>query len=186
MINLLFSAQPGEGKTYLCRELLVKLTELGYTSLHITYDDEDLQINPNYYQRIIYPVNDKLFKISELKEFDTYNTITDYDVFDFIILELPDIIKNPFPVKLAATVDFTFLVARANRTWGDADKYALELFKESTSGPEPTIILNGVDVLEMEPVIGEIPETIQFQTPFEKTDHLQSIYRKNYNRVDQC
>ena len=82
----------------------------------------------------------------------------DFSAFDFVILEIPGIIKNPFPVKLAATMDYTFLVARANRAWSEADKNALALFKEATTGPEPTIILNGVKVLEMETVVGDLPK----------------------------
>lgn len=158
MINMLFSTQEAEGKTFLCRELIAKLCELGYMTLHITYDNEDIQNNINCYQKILYEINDKLYKIGDIEDFDIYNTITDYSVFDFIILELPSIIKNPFPVKLASTMDYMFLVARANRAWSEADSNALKLFNEATSGPVPTVILNGVKVLEMETVLGEIPK----------------------------
>ena len=85
-------------------------------------------------------------------------TIGDYAAFDFVILEIPGIIKNPFPVKLASTMDYTFLVTRANRAWSTADKNALALFNAATTGPEPTIILNGVKVLEMETVVGDLPK----------------------------
>ena len=55
-------------------------------------------------------------------------------------------------------MDYMFLVARANRAWSDADRNALKLFNEATTGPEPTVILNGVKVLEMETVLGEVPK----------------------------
>ena len=106
----------------------------------------------------MYPISDQLYKISSINEFDKENVIKDFSAFDFVILEIPSIIKNPFPVKLASTMDYTFLVTRANRAWGEADKNALELFNEATTGPEPTIILNGVKVLEMETVLGDLPK----------------------------
>lgn len=158
IINMLFSTQECEGKTFICEHLIVKLCELDYKTLHITYDEHDIGVNNQCYQKIQYKIDDTLFKISKIEEFDTANSIIDYTVFDFIILEIPGIIKNPFPVKLAATMDYTFLVTKANRAWSDADKNALTLFNEATTGPEPTIILNGVKVLEMETVIGDLPK----------------------------
>ncbi|MEM6863822.1 MAG: hypothetical protein AAF575_01520 [Bacteroidota bacterium] len=158
VVNMLFSTQETEGKTFICRHLLAKLCELDYNVLHITYDSSDLSLAPKCYKKIVYPISDQLYKISSVKEFDHSGTIENYSIFDFILLEIPGIIKNPFPVKLASTMDYTFLVTRANRAWSEADKNALNLFNEATTGPEPTIILNGVKVLEMETVVGDLPK----------------------------
>ncbi|MFI2743095.1 GumC family protein [Zhouia sp. PK063] len=158
IVNMLFSTQEDEGKTFICKHLISKLCELDYAILHITSDTEDLGITANTYQKLTYTVGDHLYKIAQIEEFDVDNTIASFNAFDFILLELPSIIKNPFPVKLASTVDHSFLVVRANRSWNEADNNALKLFNEATTGPEPTLILNGVKVLEMENVLGEIPK----------------------------
>lgn len=158
VINMLFSTQENEGKTFICRHLIAKLCELGYKTLHVTYDDEDLGLEGEFYHKILYGISDQLYKISEVQEFDSEGTISNFNTFNFVILEIPSIIKNPFPVKLASTMDHTFLVTRANRAWGEADQNALDLFKEATTGPEPLIILNGVKVLEMETVVGDLPK----------------------------
>ena len=158
IINLFFSTQEREGKTFVCKHLIAKLCELDYKVLHITYDQYDFGLAEDCYIRLLYPISDQLYKISTIDEFDKEKVIKDYSHFDFVILEIPSIIKNPFPVKLASTMDYTFLVTRANRAWGEADKNALELFNEATTGPEPTIILNGVKVLEMETVLGDLPK----------------------------
>lgn len=158
VVNMLFSTQEGEGKTFICRHLIAKLCELEYKTLHITYDLFDIGIKDSCYQKLVYNITDRLYKISSIEDFDANSEVKDFDVFDFVILEIPSIIKNPFPVKLAATMDYTFLVARANRAWSEADKNALALFTEATTGPEPTIILNGVKVLEMETVVGDLPK----------------------------
>ena len=162
VVNMFFSTQEGEGKTFVCQHLLTKLCELGYKTLHITYDETDLGLAGSCYQKLNYPVSDQLYKVSHITEFDKLKEITDFKGFDFIILEIPGIIKNPFPVKLAATMDYNFLITRANRAWGDADRNALQLFKDSTTGPEPTIILNGVKVQEMETVVGDLPKKRSF------------------------
>ncbi len=158
VVNMLFSTQENEGKTFICKHLIAKLCELDYNILHVTYDDENLGLTGDRYHKIHYVVSDQLYKISNIREFDANDEIKDFNTFDFIILEIPSIIKNPFPVKLASTMDYTFLVTRANRAWGEADINALALFNEATTGPEPTIILNGVKVLEMETVVGDLPK----------------------------
>ncbi len=158
VVNMLFSTQESEGKTFICQNLIAKLCELGYKTLHVTYDETDIGVNGEHYHKITYPISDQLYKISKVEEFALNGELKNYKTFDFVILEIPSIIKNPFPVKLASTMDYTFLVTRANRAWGDADKNALMLFNEATTGPEPTIILNGVKVLEMETVLGELPK----------------------------
>ncbi|MEM9648053.1 MAG: hypothetical protein AAF969_06200 [Bacteroidota bacterium] len=158
VVNMLFSTQENEGKTFICKNLIAKLCELDYNILHVTYDEENLGLLGDCYQKILYPISDQLYKISNVQEFDTDGTISDFNKFDFVILEIPSIIKNPFPVKLASTMDYTFLVTRANRAWGEADVNALTLFNEATTGPEPSIILNGVKVLEMETVVGDLPK----------------------------
>lgn len=158
VVNMFFSTQDNEGKTFICEHLITKLCELDYKTLHVTYDEHDFNLTKPCYQKLSYEVSDYLYKISKIEEFDNDNTILDFTFYDFIILELPSIIKNPFPVKLASTMDYTFLVTRANRAWGEADKNALTLFNEATTGPEPSIILNGVKVLEMETVVGDIPK----------------------------
>lgn len=158
VVNMFFSTQDSEGKTFICEHLITKLCELDYNTLHVTYDEQDFNLTKPCYQKLNYEVSDYLYKISKIEEFDNDNTIEDFTFYDFIILELPSIIKNPFPVKLASTMDYTFLVTRANRAWGEADKNALTLFNEATTGPEPSIILNGVKVLEMETIVGDIPK----------------------------
>ena len=158
VVNMFFSTQDMEGKTFVCQHLITKLCELEYKTLHVTYDEFDLGIAGSYYQRLVYPISDKLYKISKVEEFDGQGIVEDFTYFDFIILELPSIIKNPFPVKLAATMDYTFLITRANRAWSEADKNALALFNEATTGPEPSVILNGVKVQEMETVVGDLPK----------------------------
>ncbi|MGD1947126.1 MAG: GumC family protein [Croceivirga sp.] len=158
VVNMFISTQENEGKTFINEHLIAKLCELGYNILYITYDETELSISNDKYQKITYDISDQLYKISKVEEFGEEGLNERFNTFDFVILELPGIIKIPFPVKLASTIDYTFLVTRANRAWGDADANALSLFTQATTGPEPMVILNGVKVFEMETVLGELPK----------------------------
>ena len=179
LVNMLFSTQEGEGKTFVCQHLISKLSELEYKTLHITYDLQDLNITSENYKRLVYPISDQLYKISAIEEFDIYNEVTDFRLFDFVIIEIPAIIRNPFPVNLASMMDQIFMVTRANRAWGESDKNALNLFENSITGPKPTIILNGVKVLEMETVIGDIPKKRSWFRKFVKRIVQFRFFTKN-------
>ena len=158
VVNMFFSTQDEEGKSFISEQIVTKLCDLDYKVLHISYDEFLApQAHKNYHQ-VNYTVGDYLYKIASVQEFFKPEDIIDYSAFDFVLLELPSIIKNPFPVKLASAIDHSFLVVRANRSWTEADRNALQLFNEATTGPEPTIVLNGVKVLEMETVLGELPK----------------------------
>ena len=156
--SILFSTQESEGKTFVGKHLAQKLCELGHKVLHISYDELHLDIANKNYKKITYNINDQLYNIGSFNEFDESSRKINTNTFDFILVELPAIMQNPFPVELFAKTDHSFLVVRANRAWTEADSNALELFKNSTSGPEPTILLNGVKDMEMETVVGKLPK----------------------------
>lgn len=156
-VTLIFSTQENEGKTYLSEKLAHKFCQLGYKTLHISYDGDLAVRGDPCYRKIKYVIRDTLSKVSSIKDFDQHRAIGDFNQFDHIILELPGIINHPFPVKWASMVDQSFMVARANRMWSVADKNAIQLFTEANNGPEPMVILNGVKPLEMETVVGELP-----------------------------
>ena len=56
IVNLFFSTQEGEGKTFLCQLLIAKLCELDYKVLHITYDETDFGLSDGHYRRLLYPI----------------------------------------------------------------------------------------------------------------------------------
>lgn len=177
MVHMLFSTQEGDGKTFISEHLIANLTALNYKVLHITYDEKIFPFSSNMYHCNRYAITDQLYKVHTIEAFDISVETNSYD---FILIELPAIIKYPFPVKLAEKADETFLVTRANRPWTAADKNALALFLNTTNGPKPTIILNGVQAEEMETVIGELPKKRSaFRKWFKKLILFQLFSRKN-------
>ena len=81
----------------------------------------------------------------------------DTESYDYIIIEVPSLINNAYPIDLIQKFDIALLVVRANRSWTDADKTALEGFLSVSKHPAQ-IILNGVELMFLDSVFGEIPK----------------------------
>jgi hypothetical protein len=82
------------------------------------------------------------------------NTIDNYK---YVFIELPGIIKYPYPHEIVRSADLSVLVARANREWLTADQAALELYTRISEKPS-RIILNATEINEIENVLGVLPK----------------------------
>ncbi len=76
---------------------------------------------------------------------------------DYIIVELPNILETNYPSDLIANSDLAILVCRSNRLWTKADENLLSNVKD-LSGSKLQFIINGVDVNEVEILLGELPK----------------------------
>ncbi|MFZ4739607.1 MAG: GumC family protein [Bacteroidales bacterium] len=74
-----------------------------------------------------------------------------------IVLEIPSLLMNDYPSEIISRCDIVFLVCRSNRVWNKADKKAIAKFIETTS-KMPELILNGVDIYQLENILGELPK----------------------------
>jgi uncharacterized protein involved in exopolysaccharide biosynthesis len=74
-----------------------------------------------------------------------------------IVLEIPSLLMNDYPSEIISGCDIVFLVCRSNRIWNKADKKAIAKFTETTS-KTPELILNGVDIYQLENILGELPK----------------------------
>ncbi len=113
---------------------------------HYLYADEYFQypITPEYYETRSY---------IDLLE----NSGISYDAIpDYVIIEIPPILYYSFPQQLVASADLAILVCRANRVWSAADQGALDLVMKISSR-EPVILLNGVDLIAVESILGDLP-----------------------------
>ncbi|MCX6266478.1 MAG: hypothetical protein NTW16_03870, partial [Bacteroidetes bacterium] len=76
---------------------------------------------------------------------------------DYVLIEFPPFLYYSYPQRLVANADLAVLFCRANRTWSAADKGVLDILKSITS-QEPVIVLNGVELLVVESVLGDLPK----------------------------
>ena len=151
--NLFFSILDGEGKTTLLQLLLAKLSEVGYKVLYLTpektEDIEGIEISE-------YSITKAFHRAEKIEDLLPDYSSGKQSNYDYIFLEIPGILYHTYPINFFKTFDHSFLVARANRNWNKSDMHALKNIIEYSEN-KPQVLLNGVELLEMETVIGELP-----------------------------
>jgi len=156
LICVLYSHLNNEGKTYLSSSLIDKVDEYGFKSVLITYDKPGLsQSNLNC---IHYEVKNSIQSVEKLESISDEIRSLDVKKLDFVFVEIPSILQSIYPYLFFKNADFNFLVVRANRPWERADKHALKELRALKLKAEPQIILNGVHLLEMESILGDLPK----------------------------
>jgi uncharacterized protein involved in exopolysaccharide biosynthesis len=156
-VNFFISTQKDDGKTFIGHQLVSKLGEMGYHTLFLTPENKEVKLEAEQYDLFEFPYDSKLYAKGQLSEIHPSLSPERLKEYDFIFVEAPPIISKAFPVKLFHEADHIYLVVRANRSWSEADKNAMEVFREIAPEPEPSVILNGVELLEMESVLGDLP-----------------------------
>ncbi len=153
--NLLFSSLDAEGKTKLASLLLERLAWTGYKILFLTYEQTG---TIEGVQTLIYKIDNSFHRIEKVEDLDAdFNGIT-LNNFDYIFIEIPGILHHSYPINLFKNTEHSFLVARANRAWTKSDSYALKDIVDFVKDKKPQILLNGVEMAEMETVIGDLPK----------------------------
>ena len=76
---------------------------------------------------------------------------------DYILIELPSMLECNYPAELLSKSDLALMVCRSNRLWSTADNTMLDQVK-TLLGDKVKFIINGVDLKEVENVIGELPK----------------------------
>ena len=105
-----------------------------------------------------YKINNQFYDAkSYLDIFKQNNISLDYNP-DFVIIELPALIYNNYPAELITSSDLGILICRSNRVWSDADQSAINNLL-ATSASKINFIVNGVNINEIESVLGDLPKT---------------------------
>ncbi len=91
------------------------------------------------------------YKVDTASVFEKYQSDS-----EIIIYEFPSILQGNFPMSWLKQMDANILVSNAKRNWTVADEKALELVQKHIS-EKLQLFLNGLDLDEMESLIGEIP-----------------------------
>jgi uncharacterized protein involved in exopolysaccharide biosynthesis len=162
---LLFSTRDSEGKTTIGRELSRKFKAFGENVLFLNYIKENpgpsegfenVELIPPAEDEIQYIIQDNFFELKDTSELLKGYEHLDLESYDYIFIEVPSLINNAYPIDLIQKFDLALIVVRANRSWTDADKSALSGFLSITKQPTQ-IILNGVELMFLDSVFGEIP-----------------------------
>lgn len=134
---------------------------LGYPDTRIDFDNPFLSDASKY-------LSASEYQIYEL-DHNYYNAKSYLDIIgkddpkidnlpDFVIIEIPAIIYNNYPSELIARGDIDILVCRSNRIWSDADESSMANLR-TTCGSKIKLIVNGVELNEVESILGDLPKS---------------------------
>jgi uncharacterized protein involved in exopolysaccharide biosynthesis len=104
-----------------------------------------------------YKINNQFYEAKTYLDLLKQNDISLNYTPDFAIIELPAIIYNNYPADLMTHADLGVLVCRSNRVWSDADQSAMNNLL-ATSASKINVIVNGVNINEIESVLGDLPK----------------------------
>lgn len=121
----------------------------------ISQETNSGDINP---ETVYYSIDNNYFNSNSYLDFTTSNAINvNYLNYEYIFIELPSLIFNPYPGKLVENSDIILWFTRSNRVWTRADDLALKTILK-TGTERPLAILNGVELDVVEEVLGELPK----------------------------
>lgn len=174
LMILMMSTRNAEGKTTMAREISRKLASYGDSVLFLNYSGElstsyQVQNNPELIppaeNEINYPIRENFFEAKDLNDIMDPNEYLNTEGYKYILVEIPSLINNSYPLAFLHQFDLALLVTRANRSWSIADSTALDGFKAVFKN-NTLLILNGIDPIYLDVVFGEIPK---YRSKFHRT-----------------
>lgn len=166
ILILLFSTRDAEGKTTIAREVSRKIRSFGENVLFLNYIKEQAgsqgyvnsgELIPATDDEIQYVIRENFFETNDMSDLLKGYEHLDSSSYDYIIVELPSLINNPYPLELVQKFHLSLLVTRANRSWTSADASALKSFT-SIIKHSAQIVLNGVELIYLDTILGELPK----------------------------
>jgi hypothetical protein len=165
---VILSTREGEGKSFVCRLSVDRLRKSGEQVLYLFPSNNTGAKHPD---DVIYDVDLTFFEIKTEHQL-TKSDFLPLENYDYIILELPSLLKESFPVDLVACYDAGVLVVRANRVWNSADTKMLASFKQGLTN-EPRLVVNALRPETLEVSLGELPKRRSpIRTFFKRLIHL--------------
>ncbi len=166
VLILLFSTRDTEGKTTIAREVSRKMRSFGENVLFLNYIKEQPgsqgytnsgELIPANEDEIQYVIRENFFETNDFSDLMKGFEHLDSSSYDYIFVEIPSLINNPYPMELIQKFDLALLVTRANRSWTSADASALNAIS-SVIRNNAQIVLNGVELIYLDTTLGELPK----------------------------
>ncbi len=153
-IILLYSMQPGEGKTTIARKVIERFQKSRQECLFLNYEQ---QIEGNHVAEM--PEVERIYE--EKKYFELFTKASFINEVTkgmeqmplVIIVELPPLLTRDFSVALLRIADNACLVANAGRRWSDADDRAQKSIRPLLKN-KPVVMLNYVAHENMDSIVG--------------------------------
>jgi uncharacterized protein involved in exopolysaccharide biosynthesis len=181
--KVLFMNYEGDGERLQRKIKLPILSKIfGYPDPRIDYENSFLSNPSNYLdasEYFRYTLDNAFYNSESYTDILAQDKMFENTSPDYVIIELPAIIYNKYPVSLITNAGLDIMVCRSNRVWTNADEAAVKNIKES-SASKLGIIVNGVQINETESVLGDLPKT---RNKFRKK--LKSMFRFQFLSKNQ-
>lgn len=167
---LFFSTQAQVGKTLIMTKIANKLRTYGEKVLLLNYDNDNLTEQEDFDHVYQYNVSESFSEIKNLRDLiNSKNLRKENYGYDYILMELPAIIYNDYPMELVQQVDASLLVLKGSSSWSKADESAFANITDLAKD-KPMIILNEAEDYAIEEMISGIK--------VQKTDTLFSRIKR--------
>jgi succinoglycan biosynthesis transport protein ExoP len=162
---IFFSTMKTDGKSLYGDHFNTLLREYNYENVYLNYvlpDDKSKYVHAMsaHQYNLSYRVGKDFFNVKTFSQLlDSLQLAEDQEIpknLDMLILEIPPIVNYVYSPDLIRDADLAIMVARANRTWQEADRRALEQFNSLLKHPAVSV-LNGVNPELLQDLIGELP-----------------------------
>lgn len=155
---LLVSTQKRMGKTIMGQKVVNRLRDMGHKVLYANYaKDPDKEIEEDYNYSFTYKINDSFIDLKNLPQLlDNKSIRKENYAYDYIIVELPAILYENYPLNFIGLANSVIFVISATSSVQKADKSAIETFKDSCN-VEPMVILNEVEPYNLEDLVTSVP-----------------------------
>ncbi|CAH8283615.1 hypothetical protein EV196_102500 [Mariniflexile fucanivorans] len=155
---------------------------LGYSDPRIDFNNPFLAHASTYLdstEYANYKLDNTFYNAKSYSDIIHKNNISLSNEPDFVIIELPALIYHNYPTELITQSDLGILVCRSNRVWSESDKTAMSNLL-NTSASKINIVVNGVNINEIESVLGELPKK---RTKFRKK--IKAMFRFQFLSKNQ-
>lgn len=149
---VIFSSQPGEGKSHVGRLLAETLGRInGQVLLLSPHETTDWTADNVRWQQ--YTPDEHFLN---LKDFSSLFP-NDIAQFSYVLLELPALLEHAIPVNAIGSADLHLMVLNARRPWAESDQRLLQVY-DKAAGQAAQVVLNRMEADDLEDTLGEIPK----------------------------
>jgi len=155
LLLMFFSTVPEAGKSTIANNLIDRLraTDERVLSINYRYDTGYSNENDDYNYSYTYTIDNHFIEVESISELlGERNLRQDNYVYDYILLEIPSIVHNAYPVSLMKSIDIPILFVNATDHWRKSDIKALENLQMVTKN-EPLVVLNNAELFALEDII---------------------------------
>ncbi|MEO0897503.1 MAG: hypothetical protein AAFY71_13940 [Bacteroidota bacterium] len=164
--SILFcSMRKDEGKSLLSRLMVSRLRAYGKKVIQLRPEDNQVREDPHK-DDFFYPVHSNIYSLKTVEELMGRKPRS-WKNADYMVVEMPALLKDPFPVEIINQADYIAMICSANRTWTEADRKMLNKTLKGIKS-DMSLVLNRAENYNLESTIGIIPKKRSFVRKFLK------------------